>query len=509
MKLSRRDKVVTVVLITIILVLLYIMQCHWRNRLGARGDAQPVGEVEYKYHQVQRKYSDRMQWEEVESKSPIYAYDWVMTKDKSDARITLKNGMKVDMDPDSMVEIDESREGVGLTLRDGTIRADTRNAKGGTITSANGSRIDLNKANAQITSDGNNLSVDVKEGNVMLTSNGKESRVSAGEIGKVSDSGFSKEKVAIALVSPPQGVTLQDSAKPVQFTFERPAGAENCSIALSGAGTKRTIQVSGNTHNEKLDDSSYQWRVGCELKGEHISSAAGAFRVRPHNNFALLSPAPGEVVPSNKAENLVLRWSGSGNVNADLSSTSDFSSLIKSATTSGNSMAVGNLSPGQYFWRVSPKDQPGQAIQSRFTVSDKGEILTEVPTATVKEPAKVKPTDKKDEKIRLTASVDALIYIEPDAPAGSATVSWKPVNPKYTYRLQISPEEAAGGGVITREVKGKSSLKVQLAPGTYSYRVDVRKTGARRSLAATTPKKIEVRKKKLPPPPRVKSVEAQ
>ena len=136
MKLSRRDKVVTIILIVTILILIYIMQCHWRNRFGDRGEAKPVGTVEYKYHQVQRKFSDRMLWEDVDTKSPIYAYDWVMTKDKSDARITLNNGMKVDMDPESMVEIDETRDGVGLTLRDGSIRADTRESKNGSITAA-------------------------------------------------------------------------------------------------------------------------------------------------------------------------------------------------------------------------------------------------------------------------------------------------------------------------------------------------------------------------------------
>jgi hypothetical protein len=126
MTLSRRDKIVTAILVLLMLVLLYMLQCHWRNRFGSHGEAKPVGEVEYKYHQVQRKYSDRMLWEDVESKTPVYPYDWVMTKDKSDARITLKSGMKVEMDPESMVEIDENRDGVGLTLRDGTILADTR-----------------------------------------------------------------------------------------------------------------------------------------------------------------------------------------------------------------------------------------------------------------------------------------------------------------------------------------------------------------------------------------------
>lgn len=506
MKLSRRDKVVTVILIVVILILIYIMQCHWHNRFGERGEAKPVGTVEYKYHQVQRKYSDRMLWEDVDTKSAIYAYDWVMTKDKSDARITLNNGMKVDMDPESMVEIDETRDGVGLTLRDGTIRADTRQSKSGSITAADGTKIDLSGADAQITTDGKNLSVDVKEGNATLKNRDKESKVGAGEIGNVSNGGFNKEKTSIALKSPGQGTVQASSAVPVNFSFDAPPGAENCKISLSGNKSKRTIAVTGKSHSERLADGSYQWRVACKLKAENISSSTGAFRVRPASNFALISPTPGQTIYANQAENLALRWRSSGPVKAEISRNPDFSNPVKNAETSGQSLSAAKLQPGKYYWRVYPTGDKSQALSSSFTVSDKGELLT----GTDENAEKKKKTEKaeKPENVKLVARAGTKQTIEPDAKTAAVKVSWTPVNRSLRYKVRVATGKDFADEVASREVTGKGQLTIPLGPGEYFYRVDARKGTATRLLASTLPQKITVTKKKLPPPPRVKSVQA-
>jgi hypothetical protein len=519
MKLSRRDKLVTVILILVILLLAYVMQCHWRNRFGSRGEAKPVGEVEYKYHQVQRKFSDRMLWEDVESKSQIYAYDWVMTKDKSDARITLNNGMKVDMDPESMVEIDETRDGVGLTLRDGTIRADTRQSKTGSITAADGTKIDLAGADAQISTDGKNLSIDVKEGNATLKNRDKESKIGAGEIGNMTNGGFNKEKTSIALKSPGQGAVQANASLPVNFSFEAPAGAESCKISLTGNRTKRIISVQGKSHSERLGDGSYQWRVTCKLKGQNISSATGAFRVRPQANFTLISPAPGQTIYANQTESMTLRWRSTGAVKAELSQNSDFSNPIKTTETNGQSLAAPNLKPGKYYWRVYPAGDKSQALLSSFTVSEKGELLTETDGPDGAKNTKPKDAEKsgkngkagkteKPENIRITARAETRVSIEPDAKNAQVLISWTPVNKKNQYRVRIAESKDFSEELMAREVSGKGQVTVPLKPGEYFYRVDVRKAPATRALASTLPQKITVTKKKLPPPPRVKSVQA-
>lgn len=516
MVLSRRDKIVTAILVTVILILLYIMHCHWRNRYGIRGDAKPVGEVEYKYHKVQRKYSDRMLWEEVEPKTPVYAYDWVMTKEKSDARITLKNGMKVDMDPESMVEIDEDHDGkVGLTLRDGTIRADTRDAAEGRITAADGTKINLKKGEAQISTDGKSLSVDVKQGSATLRSQGQETNVEAGEVAQKNETGITKGKTAIKLKSPQQEIVLDDPERPVDFAFEAPQGSEDCKIHLkSDNRTERVVRVkAGTTHSEKLADGTYYWRATCIASGEPVASGTGVFRMRPTASFALVSPQPGEVVTANNAENLALRWRSEGKTRVELADNPAFSSPLASTETTANSYPVPNLKPGKYWWRVTALDAESRRLQSEFTVTEKGELLTEseAPNAGEKSTAPKKDKRGKDAEpsLKLTASAPETISIEPDAERGTLRVRWQPVASRLSYRLSVAGDEYFSEEVTSREVTGKGSVAVDLPPGKYYYRVRAAKKEGGKALGVSQARKVWIRRKNLPPPPRVKSVQAE
>lgn len=523
MQLSRRDKVVTAILLLVIALLAYLMQCHWRNRFGAAGDAKPVGFVEYKYHQVQRKFSDRMLWEDVESKSPIYAFDWVMTKDKSDARITLNNGMKVDMDPESMVEIDESRDGVGLTLRDGTIRADTRGGKKGSITAADGTKIDLDKADAQITAGSQGVSVDVKSGNATVKSQGKESQIGAGEIGSVTNGAIAREKTSVILKSPAQGAVIEDASKPVEFAFEAPAGSTDCTIQLKSEKNRRNLKTSGGTLKTTVSDGSYQWRVSCTQNGQSVSSSAGAFRVRPAASFALVAPERGQLIPANQAENLVLRWRGGGKVKVDVSQNADFSSAAKSVEVDGEDLSVRNLKPGKYYWRVAPLRDKSQAIQSSFTISEKGELLTETDAeaaakkklaadkaAKDKAEADKKAAEKaKPEKVRVVARGPGSLTIEPDAVSANVKLSWTPANKAYDYRIRIGREKSLANVIANEKISGKGQATFALKPGIYYYKIDAMRRGSAKVLGSSAVQRTEVKQKKLPPPPRVKSVQAE
>lgn len=520
MVLSRRDKAVTVVLVAIIFILLYIMQCHWRNRFGARGDAKPVGEVEYKYHRVQRKYSDRMLWEEVESKSPIYAYDWVMTKEKSDARITLNNGMKVDMDPESMVEIDETREGVGLTLRDGTIRADTRSATGGTITAGDGTKIDLTKGEAHISTNGQAVSVDVKAGEATVRSGNSEAKAAAGEVVTRSSSGITKGKTVIALKAPQQEIVLDDPDRPVDFSFEAPKGSDDCQIHLnSGSKGERVVRVkAGTTHSEKLADGTYHWRATCKMQGEPVTSGTGVFRMRPAGSFAQVSPQANEVVPANSAESLALRWRSTEPVRVDLADNPNFNPVLKSTQSATGTYAVPTLKPGKYWWRVTSQRDASRRLESEFIVSDKGQVLAESdanaalankPAAENNVNAPSAPGEKAAGSVKLTTRAPANITIEPDASVGSVNITWSPVNREMTYRVTASSDSTFQDEVGQSRVTGKGSARLKLPPGDYYYRVSASRKGASRPVAMSPAKKLQIVRKRLPPPPRVKSVQAE
>ena len=244
-------------------------------------------------------------------------------------------------------------------------------------------------------------------------------------------------------------------------------------------------------------------------------------RVRPESNFALVAPPQGQTIYANQTEGLALRWKSSGPVTVEISASPDFSNPIKSTQTTGQSLAVSNLPPGKYYWRVYPAGNKSQALNSSFTVSDKGELLTQTDEngqkknttekkTTVKKTEKTGKTEKteKPENVRLTARSESRVSIEPDAKTAQVRVSWSPVNKTHKYRVRVSETKDFAEELMARDVSGKGVVTLPLKPGEYYYRVEARK-GSTRPLASTLPQKITVTKKKLPPPPRVKSVQAE
>lgn len=527
MKLSRRDKVVTTVVVAIILLLLYFLQCHFRNKSGGQSSAKPVGTVEYKYHEVQRKFADSLQWQDVDVKSPVYAYDWVMTKQKSDARITLKNGLKVDMDPESMIEIDENQAGVGLTLHSGSVQADAKDAKDAKIKTADGTEIELSNAKTQIATDGSSIGIDVKEGNVSVKKDGKAEHLEAGEVGTLTKGTLKKEKTQIQLLTPVDGVVIDDTSKEVEFSFKKPAGAKDCKIFLESERKTRTIAAKTSPTRTKVDAGSYKWRTQCTKDAAKITSGTGIFRARADNTFELTYPSAGQTVYANEANNLSLRWKSDTPVKVELSEDAAFKKIIRKETTADQSLAVGSLKQGKYYWRLSPTSAKRAPKTASFTVSDKGELLAEVDSREQKGinttksktgkklPAEGESIEPKGEethltgkKHRLTASAKESFTLDPDQAVALALISWKPVGKNNYYRVRVSPTKSFSKVVKSANVKGKGSAVLSLKPGTYYYRVDVRSKSKGAPLASTLPQKIVVVQKKLPLPPEVKSVEA-
>ncbi len=506
MVISRRDKIVTVVLLLIVAILLYVLQCHWKARSGSRADTKPVGEVEYKYHKVQRKFTDSMLWDDVAPKTPIYPYDWIMTQEKSDARITLKNGMKIEMDPDSMVEIALLDDKVGLQLRDGTIRADTRNAKDGVIRLADGSRIDLKDGEAHITSSASGVSVDVKEGTAVLDQGGQKTQAQAGEILQKTDTGVTKTKPTIVLKSPPQEIVLDDPTRSVDFSFEAPPGSEECRVILDlGEGKTKTISVPvGKTSSEKLSDGTYHWRATCRKGKEALTSSTGVFRIRPGSSVTLISPQANQVIAANESESLAMRWQSQGKVRVELSDNAQFSPVLEKQETTAQSIPQKNLKPGKYFWRVTPLDEQQKSVQSSFTVSEKGELLTEADKNTTKKSGKA--TTEKLTPVKVSAP--SKVSLEPDENYAQVRFEWSPVVKSHSYYLEVSPQKDFSPLAYSAKKKGKAATGAELSPGIYYYRVLSQAPHATKRTSSAVGR-ITITKKPLPEPPRVKSVESE
>lgn len=111
--------------------------------------------------------------------------------------------------------------------------------------------------------------------------------------------------------------------------------------------------------------------------------------------------------------------------------------------------------------------------------------------------------------MRISATAPGSVTIEPDASKAAVRINWTPVNAQIRYRLAVSTDEYFSEEYVAKQVSGKGSAVVNLPPGTYYYRVRAAGKSGGRALAVSQARKVEIRRKKLPPPPRVKSVQAE
>lgn len=88
-------------------------------------------------------------------------------------------------------------------------------------------------------------------------------------------------------------------------------------------------------------------------------------------------------------------------------------------------------------------------------------------------------------------------------------LSWKPASKAYDYRIRIGRERNLAKPIASETVAGKGQATLALKPGIYYYRVDALRKGTSKVLGSSSVQKTEVKQKKLPPPPRVKSVQAE
>jgi len=463
MKLSRRDYTITALLIILIALLIYLIDCHCRSKHANRASTKPVGTVEYKYHDVQRKASDRLAWEPVKPKTELYRYDSVMTKDKSDARIHLNNGLKVEVDPNTMLEIDFIDEQESIALKEGGVKVDSKNAKGATITTSDGTRINLDKAKAQINASSEGVSVDVKEGNVNLAKDGKSTQLTAGEQIRQSKSGeIKKQKSTIRLIAPLDGAILNTSKNGIQFQWELEEKNEACSLNMtSNSKTTRTHAVQGTSISLKLADGSFSWQIKCK----NAVSATHQFRLRPQGY---------------REETLAVTQQ------PDLKKPDQETTASTQINSTEPSISSPKLSEDQKNLTVrndKPKTKPSTT-----------------------------PNNLRDVAREITISGDAnkRIFIEPDARSGNVRLAWRlsPPGKKMTYTVKVSKDSEFSDSALSREVGANNSARLKLTPGKYFYRIDVFDSNRNEKLASSPTGSIEIVRKKLPDPPEVKSVTA-
>ncbi len=361
-KISRRDIVFVALMLLLISFLGVLLHRNYSRRSIASEGAIKAGFVQYKYHVVQRKFIDRLIWEDVDSKTVIYLYDSVLTHDKSDAVITLENGFRLELDPDSMVEIDLIGDRIGVSLKSGSVRAD--GGQGNSfLKTGDGLVFDLKKSSVKIKTSDKGTEVEVRDGRPTVELNGEKTKLEKGKILEYKGNLLTIRESLYSLDSPRDGSVFlaEGSSRPVLFSASknqnRQMASETILLSVNSDLSKAETYPLAPDTRLSLEEGTYYWRIiGRASDGKEFISSTSMFRIQKREIIRPYYPGNGELVQAERGD-LTFAWEESEFANEyefELAKDESFSDVVLSERVPENRKRVENLSEGTYYWRVRP-----------------------------------------------------------------------------------------------------------------------------------------------------------
>ena len=100
---------------------------------------EPIATITFKYKSAQRKFLDRVVWDQLRQNSPVYNGDTIHTADLSEATVWFQDGTILDLAENTMAQVFFNTDGsLGADLEKGLATVDSSESSGGlTLTSEN------------------------------------------------------------------------------------------------------------------------------------------------------------------------------------------------------------------------------------------------------------------------------------------------------------------------------------------------------------------------------------
>lgn len=447
--------------ILLIPALFLILFFDFRRRLDA-GTREQIGVISFKEKTVQRKYADRVVWEGMETSFPLYNRDSIRTGDLSDAEITLSDGTKLEIDENSLIVLNITKEEKEIDFAYGTLSANSSsNNSGDAIKIKSGETVvALDKSDISLKqNEDKSLILDVKSGVANLFQNGKENQINNGEKAVLSDQETKITKNPFKVISPSSNLKLASTnlKNDVEFSFEGLDKADKNFLEIykdrkfTSIFTKRNI--TGNKLSESLPEGNYYWRT---ISNGTVGSS-GKISSLQIKSAQLISPNNNRKYFATKDQTMVsFSWVSQNDFNqsiVEVSSDSDFSKIISERGTLGKSISM-ELPQGNFYWRV--KSIINSNSDPIYSSIQKFEITNEEPS---KSPNLLYPKSN-DSIPESVVSINGLKFI------------WTDVKGYKDYNLEIANNANFKDSKIINSIQSTSyQFKDKVTSGNYFWRV--------------------------------------
>lgn len=368
MNLDKRDSFVLLSLTSIALFFSVLFYLDLNRKIDI-GDREVVGTIFFKNNIVQRKFEDEVIWEKLENNSPLINKDTIRSEAFSDAIIRLKDGTEINIDENSMFNLDLTGEDPNLEFSEGSlqVKKNDSNANQIKITSS-GNEINVDSGNVKIErAKDQELSLFVEKGKTTVKQNGKALDVEQGKKAEFKKSGIEIKKIPVVLISPPSQKLFY--AEPdevnVSFTWKMESGYDSPILEISRSPNFKLRFFSEPVPDGKtvvsLKEGTFYWRIKVKNQKSNSIEASETNKlfVSKLESFLAESPNNGTVIPFVQLYPLVtVSWTKLTTANSYLFFLSDnnsFQNPIKRMETSANQISFDDLKEGTYYWKVIAK----------------------------------------------------------------------------------------------------------------------------------------------------------
>ncbi|MBN1532206.1 MAG: PQQ-binding-like beta-propeller repeat protein [Spirochaetes bacterium] len=376
MKSWNSDFIVVGVSTLIILLFSTLLYFDFTKRLSV-ANAQEIGTITFKKKVAQRKYSGQVVWEEIEQSTRVFNNDTIRTADISEAVVHLKDGTDISLDENSMIFLSIDENAININFTQGSIFAKRGNIQGDvkeiTIQSQDAT-VSIEKSDIQLTkTESKDLDLTVTGGSARVQIANTEKVVGKDEK-VVLEKGAKEVKIVKLQLKPltPEPnkffVTTGDSVA-VNFAWEAVEEGSGVYLEISrdrGFANKIVSRkVPQNSVTEDLDAGTYYWQLRA------VNEKNGGTDVSPGRKLTILREKPVRPIQPEARRNysytsqppmINFRWSpgelATGYV-IEIAKDPQYKSMVKSVETSLTSIAFGDLTEGEYYWRVRSKVQFG------------------------------------------------------------------------------------------------------------------------------------------------------
>jgi outer membrane protein assembly factor BamB len=391
---------ISAVIISTFSVLLY---ADFTKKIEVEGVKQ-IGTITFKREVAQRKYQTQVVWEEVKQSYPVYNNDSIRTSEDSEAVIHLNDGTDINVDENSMIMLSTLANSININFAHGSISANRQNVAADAAISAitimaSDTTVSIDRSNIQLSQlENRELDLTVSEGSASVKTASDAEALTVNVNEKAIISSDTREAKIVPLKFDLRGpdnnrfIITESGSTTVKFDWafsDKPAGDVNLQISSDrGFGeinqSKRITGLTGTT--AQLGPGVYYWRLSAINKssGKTEYSEIRKINIIYTAPVKHLAPLPGESVVYSLSNNSInFSWSenemASGYI-LEVSDSSDFSSILKSADTALRRIALENIEPGEYFWRIKSRINAGGteteklSAPTKFSVERKAEF---------------------------------------------------------------------------------------------------------------------------------------